>query len=237
MDCFALPAERVEAIMVEISGGEIEVPLGSEAPRTIIEALAGDVDIVAVEHSVDEPRGHVARCEPRRRRGCKIEKVQPVFGVVRRRIQPVQIAKTITDQSIDVLDLAQKGEALERPDSDVPMAEPRENRGAGRGGLVSALERFPRFEQCEALRRIDAQGLEHLRREHFANAALQRQPAIRVAAVGSLAGALGPKVKEAAAIVAQLRKREPASVADLRIVHPELVAVRAKRPPLIEVSS
>ena len=68
------------------------------------------------------------------------------------------------------------------------MAEPREDRRAGGGGLVAALERLAGFEQGEALRRIDDQGLEHLRRKQFSNAAFERQATIGMAAVGGLAG-------------------------------------------------
>ena len=70
---------------------------------------------------------------------------------------------------------------------------------------------------------------EHLGREHFADAALQRQPAVGVAAVGRLARALGAEVEQPAAIVAQLGEEEAAAVADVRIVHAELVAVIAQR--------
>ena len=70
---------------------------------------------------------------------------------------------------------------------------------------------------------------EHLGRQHLADAALQRQPSVGVAAVGRLARALGAEVEQPAAVVAQLRESEAAAVADLRIVHAELVAVIAQR--------
>src|SRR3546814_9125087 len=41
------------------------VPGRVEAPGAVIEALAGDVDIVRIEHAVDEPRRHIAGREPR----------------------------------------------------------------------------------------------------------------------------------------------------------------------------
>ena len=67
VDRLGLPAEGIEPVMVEISGGELRVPVGREAPRAVIEALAGDVDIVAVEHAVDEARGQVGGGERRGR--------------------------------------------------------------------------------------------------------------------------------------------------------------------------
>src|SRR3546814_12630261 len=46
MDRLGLAAESVEPGMVEIGGGEAGVPGRVEAPGAVIEALAGDVDIV-----------------------------------------------------------------------------------------------------------------------------------------------------------------------------------------------
>src|SRR3546814_7872871 len=60
MDRLGLAAESVEPGMVEIGGGEAGVPGRVEAPGAVIEALAGDVDIVRIEHAVDEPRRHIA---------------------------------------------------------------------------------------------------------------------------------------------------------------------------------
>src|SRR3954453_15416678 len=59
MDRLGLPSEGVEAVMVEISGRELRVPFGREPPWSVIEAFAGDVDVVAVEDAVDEPGGEV----------------------------------------------------------------------------------------------------------------------------------------------------------------------------------
>ena len=54
------------------------------------------------------------------------------------------------------------------------------------------------FEQGEALRRVDAERLEHFGRQHFAHAALQRQPPVAAAAPRRLAAALGAEVEQAA---------------------------------------
>ncbi len=56
-----------------------------------------------------------------------------------------------------------------------------------------------------------------------------------MAAVGRLPGALGPEVEQPAVLAAQLGEGEPAAVADLGIVHPELVAMIAQRQRLGEV--
>src|SRR3546814_7268355 len=44
---FGLPPESIKSRLVEVSGGKAWFPSGREAPRTIIEAFAGHVDIVA----------------------------------------------------------------------------------------------------------------------------------------------------------------------------------------------
>ena len=55
VDRLRLAAEGIEPVLVEISGGEGRVPGRREPPRAVIEAFAGDVDIVRIEHAVDEP--------------------------------------------------------------------------------------------------------------------------------------------------------------------------------------
>ena len=56
-----------------------------------------------------------------------------------------------------------------------------------------------------------------------------------MAAVGRLTRSLGPEVEQSVLIIPQLGKGEPASVADLGIVHAELVPVIAQRQRLREV--
>ena len=48
MDRLGLPAKSIQPVMVEIGRSEIRLPMGRESPRPVVEALAGDVDIVAV---------------------------------------------------------------------------------------------------------------------------------------------------------------------------------------------
>jgi hypothetical protein len=115
------------------------------------------------------------------------------------------------------------------------MAEAGQHRGARRRGFIPAFQRFPGFEQGKAFRRVHAERFEHLGREHFANAALQRQPAVGVPAVGRLARSFCPKVEQPITIVAQLREGEATPVANLRIVHAKLVPVVPKRERLREI--
>ena len=129
----------------------------------------------------------------------------------------------------DIVGLVERGEALEGADPDMAVLEADEDGRAGRGGLVAALERLAGLDQREGLRGLDAERFEHLGGEQLAHAALQRQPAVAEAAVGRLARALGAEIEEPAVRVAQLREQEAAAVADVGIVHAELVAVIAQR--------
>src|SRR3546814_8350639 len=63
MDRLGLAAESVEPGMVEIGGGEAGVPGRVEAPGAVIEALAGDVDIVRIEHAVDRSEEHTSELQ------------------------------------------------------------------------------------------------------------------------------------------------------------------------------
>ena len=128
---------------------------------------------------------------------------------------------------MQIVDVTQKGEPLERPDADMAMAEPCQHRRAGGGRLIAALERFARLNECEALGCIDPERFEHLGRKDFANAALQCQAAIGTAAVGRRAGTFRSKVEQSPVFVTKLRKRKAAAVSDFRVIHSELMAVIA----------
>src|SRR5918993_1342604 len=235
MDRLGLAAERIEPGIIEIRRGELGLPLGREAPRAVIEALAGNRDIVAVEDAVDEARGHVAGGEAGGRGRDEVEQAQRIFGGVFGRRLAVKVLEAIADQAADIVRLAEEREALEGADADVPVAEPGQDRRAGRRGLVAANQFLARLEQGERLGGVDSECLEHLGGEDFANPALERQPAVRRSAVGGLAGAFGSEVKQPISIVAKLREQEAAAIADVGIVHPELVAVVAERERLLEV--
>ena len=143
--------------------------------------------------------------------------------------------KAVADELGDIFLLLEEGEALEGADPYVAVAEPGQHRRTSRRRLVAAHQLLARFEQSEGLRRVDAQRLEHLGRQHLAHAALQRQPAVAEPAVGGLAGAFGAEIEEAPRAVAQLGEKEAAPVADFRIVAAELVAVIAQRQGLRQV--
>ena len=109
------------------------------------------------------------------------------------------------------------------------VLEADQHRGAGGGGLVIAFERLAGLDQREGLRGLDAERLEHLGGEDLAHPALQRQPAVAEAAIGGLTRTLGAEIEQAAAGISELREQEAAAVADIGIVHAELVAVIAQR--------
>src|SRR3546814_18151011 len=85
------------------------VPGRVEAPGSVIEALAGDVDIVRIEHAVDEPRRHIAGREPRGAADDVIE--QPHRRVVARLLAVIK-AQNISGQRAQPVFVAQKGEPL-----------------------------------------------------------------------------------------------------------------------------
>jgi hypothetical protein len=92
-----------------------------------------------------------------------------------------------------------------------------------------ALQRLAGFKQREGFRGVDAERFEHLRGQHLADATLERQAPIAEARIGRLARALGAEIQQAVLIVAQLRVEKAAPVADLRIVHAELMAMITHR--------
>ena len=54
---------HVERFLVEIGGGEGGIEHRQETPRAVVEALAGDVHVVGVEHAVDEACRHPLRAD------------------------------------------------------------------------------------------------------------------------------------------------------------------------------
>ena len=112
------------------------------------------------------------------------------------------------------------------------MRQADEHRRAGRAGLVAALQRLASFHQREGARGRNAQGFQHRRGEHLANAALQRQPAVAVARPRRAARTLGGEVEQPAAgrlRLPQLGEQEATAVAEVGVVNAELMAVIAHR--------
>ena len=60
MDRLGLAAKGIKPLFVKISRCKIRVKAGRPAPRAIIEAFARNVDIIAVQHAMDEACRHKA---------------------------------------------------------------------------------------------------------------------------------------------------------------------------------
>ena len=174
-----LAGEAVEAGLVEVGGGEGRVEAVEEAPGAVVEALAGDRDVVGVEHAVHEAGGEPLGAEPGD--GADHAVVEAGDRVGRRGgVGPV-VGDGVVDQPAERVGLAEGGEALEAADADVAVAEADQHRGAGGRGLVAARERLAGLDEREGLRGVDAERLEHLGGEDLAHAALQRQPPVAAA--------------------------------------------------------
>ena len=100
MDRFGLTAERIEPVMVEICRGEIGVPLRREPPWAVVEALTDDVDIVAVEHAVDEAGGEVGGGERRGSLADEVEQPQSILVRVGARLLGVEIFEAVAGELV-----------------------------------------------------------------------------------------------------------------------------------------
>ena len=109
------------------------------------------------------------------------------------------------------------------------VAEPHHDRRTRRRRLVAAFQLFACLDNRECLRGGDAEGLEHLGRKNFANAALERKPPVGGAAERGRPRTLGTQIEQTPVAVPHLREQESAPVADFRIVDPELMAVISQR--------
>ena len=121
--------------MVEIGGGEASIPGRGKAPGAVIEAFAGDVDIVGVEHAVDEAGGHILRRHARRALHRMIDKRCHRGGATG---LGGEMGEAIVDQPGERITVLVEGLALEAAIADVAVVEAHQHRGAGGRGLVAA---------------------------------------------------------------------------------------------------
>ena len=175
---------------------------------------------------MDEAGGHVARRHPR---GPPGDMGEQAGGAVLAIFLAMIVAQHIGGEPAEPVPVLEMGEALEGPDADMAVAQADEHRRAGGRRLVAAVELLAGLDEGEGAGRLDAQRLQHLGREDLAHAAFQREAPVAEAAMGRLPRSLGAEVHQPAAPVAHLREQEAAAVADLGIVHAELVAVIAQR--------
>src|SRR5688572_18808116 len=112
MDRLGLATEGVEPDFVEISGDKLLVPFWREAPGAIVEAFASNVDIVAVQHTVDEAGRDVARGQLRGGRTNPIEQSGRILDIVAKQFVQ-QVLQAVARQLRDAFSIVEKGEALE----------------------------------------------------------------------------------------------------------------------------
>ena len=225
-----LAGEGVEAGLVEIGGGEAGVEAVEEAPGAVVEALAGDVHVVGVEHAVHEAGGEPLRAQ----RG---------DGAERRGRRARRPGRASAGGA-----RASSGRSNGRRGGGARRSSPRAARRwklpmrmwlwlrrtsteerVGEGSSPRS-QRLAGLDQREGLRGVDPERLEHLGGEDLAHAALQRQAAVAAARPGGLAGALGAEVEQPAVDeIARLGEEEAAAVAEVGVVGAELVAVVAQR--------
>ena len=144
----AIPVQRlglatkgIEACVIEIGGGKARLPGRQPAPRAIVEAFAGDVHVVGIEHAVDEACHHIACCKI----GHALDDVvhQPhrrliAPGRVGGRGRAGELREAIVDEARHRNRILGRQQALEGADADMRMAEAHQHRRARRRRLVIA---------------------------------------------------------------------------------------------------
>ena len=101
----------------------------------------------------------------------------------------------------------------------------------GRTGLIIALKRLAGLDEAKGPRGRHALGFQHGGGQHLSHAALEGQSAIAAAGPGRAARALGGKVQQTRRRalcgwgLTKLRIEKAATIAELGIIDPELVAV------------
>ena len=196
-----LTAIGVQAGVVEVRGRERRVVCRQKAPGAVIEALTGDVDVVRVQHAVHEAGGHVLRRQPGYALHNGVEKGNSLRArIVALRLGQV-IRNAVVQQAADVVRLTPGGQALKRADADMAVIEPHQHSRPGRRWLVPTGQSLAGLDQRKTAAGVDAQRLQHRRRQYFAHAALQRQPPVTAAGPGGLTAAFGTQVQQTAALV------------------------------------
>ena len=90
--------------------------------------------------------------------------------------------------------------------------------------------------KAEAPGGVDAERFEQLGGEHFADPALQREPAVAHAGARGLTAALGSEVQQATVhAIEELREQESPAVSEVRVVALELMTVVTQRQRLREI--
>ena len=135
MQRLGLSAECVKTGFIEISGGELRVPIFGEAPWAIIEAFAGDIDIVGIQHAMDKASDHIGCCQighPFHR-----QPKQLCRGIFRRG-NIIKLRQAVSDKLLHEFGIALSGHALETANTDMAMAQPDHHCRPCRGWFIAA---------------------------------------------------------------------------------------------------
>ena len=176
---------------------------------------------------MDEAGGDVGGGEPRRAR----RRRGPAAAPARRRrcFVAEQMAQAIFGERPDIVGLVEKARRWKVPIRIWPWlrrTSTAERVGEG-SSLRSSASPVSISEKVFEVSTPSASSISVASTSRIA--ALEGEPAVAEAAVGRLARALGAEVEQPSGAVAQLGEQEAAAVADVGIVHAELVAVIAQR--------
>ena len=226
-----LAAEAVEPGVVEIGGDEVGIVARQEAVGPVVEALAGDVHVVGVEHAVHETRPPSSARRARRRCGRPRPRAAPPAGSRRRCRAPGSRSRTTDRELGDQLGALQGRVALESPEADMAVRQAGQHRRRASGWArrcAAAPRRSRSARRCARSERPAPRA--------WPSASTSRTPPFSVrrpsprARPRRLARALGPQVEEPPGPrLAQLGEQEAATVAEIGVVNAELMAVVAHR--------
>ncbi|MNQ99672.1 hypothetical protein D3C85_1154190 [compost metagenome] len=165
-----LTREGIQALAVEIGGGEARIIVGEEAPRAVVEALARHIQIVGVQNAVDKAGGDPLGRQPRRGLHHGGQEAGRVAGGDCRMIE----AAGVFQQDFYLIIAPVVGSALEGPETDMAVRQPHHDGRAGGRRLVVALQRLAGLDQRQDAAGRNPQAFQHGGGQHLAHPALQR---------------------------------------------------------------
>ena len=174
---------------------------------------------------MNKARRHIAGGQPRGSGNNMLD--QPNCGI-RAIVFTIIMAQRISDEPPQIVRLVKCREPLKTANADMAVRQADKNGRARWAGFIAAMERFPGFDNRKGPAGLNAQRFEHFCGQNFTHRALQRQSPVPEAAIGGLARPLGAQIHEPACRVAHLGKKKSAAVANIGVVHTELMAVIAQ---------
>ncbi len=177
----------IEAALVEIGRREAEVVARQEPIGAVVEALASEVQVVGVQHPVHEAGRHPGRGEPGQGLSGRLHQAYGPRRPLQGQEVGVIVFRHMVDQPGQVVGAAFIGVALEGPDADMAVRQAGQHRRAGGARFVMASQGLAGLEHGEGATGGNAQGLQHLGRQHLAHRALERQAPVAAARPGGAA--------------------------------------------------